>query len=339
MPFSDAGVSILFSRAANSSSTGDLLNDPAPDLRTPLLAVFLTLQIIGLVGSGALVLTTTLSSRAPRNATWQNFFTSWIISTVSYSLILFAGQIHLKNPTFGVCLAQAGLIYGIPALTAASTFGLIAQIWFSVQTLLLHKVKYERICTMCILILPYFVLFGMVVASWITGINNPSRVQLIGSGMYCHIGPSAILYVRANASHKPHLISLSGKASAALVALTLIPTLALEIAICIALRRNWAAFKKMKHSLSITIRVLIFTLFGILAISLSAVFVFSNNHGAAINVVIATLPVIAVIIFASQKDILLVWMFWRPRPPMSDTKDLSSDSDSYMRESDAGSAV
>ncbi|KAF7318369.1 hypothetical protein HMN09_00345700 [Mycena chlorophos] len=324
MPFSDAGVSILFSRAANSSSSsGDLSNDPAPDLRTPLLAVFLTLQIIGLVGSGALVLTTTLSSRAPRNATWQNFFTSWIISTVSYSLILFAGQIHLKNPTFGVCLAQAGLIYGIPALTAASTFGLIAQIWFSVQTLLLHKVKYERICTICILILPYFVLFGMVVASWITGINNPSRVQLIGSGMYCHIGPSAIL----------------GKASAALVALTLIPTLALEIAICIALRRNWAAFKKMKHSLSITIRVLIFTLFGILAISLSAVFVFSNSHGAAINVVIATLPVIAVIIFASQKDILLVWMFWRPRPPMSDTKDLSSDSDSYMRESDAGSAV
>jgi hypothetical protein len=76
-----------------------------------LIDIFLVLQVLGLIGSCALVLTTTLSSRSPRNATWQNFFTSWIISTVSYSLLLFSGQINQPEPTFGVCLAQAGLIY------------------------------------------------------------------------------------------------------------------------------------------------------------------------------------------------------------------------------------
>ncbi|KAJ7056172.1 hypothetical protein C8F01DRAFT_1157008 [Mycena amicta] len=324
MSFTDAGVYRLLSR--DDGASANLLNDPAPGLKQPLIDTFLVLQIIGLVGSVALVLTTTLSHRAPRNATWQNFFTSWIISTVSYSLLLFSGQLNSDHPAFGVCLAQAGLIYGIPALTAATTFGLIAQIWFSVQTLLLHKVKNERIWTVVILILPYCMMFGMVIASWVTGMNNPERVKVIGSGMYCHIGPSSTL----------------GRVSAALVALTLIPTLALEIAICIALRKNWTTFKRMRHSMSITLRVMIFTLFGILAISLSAIFVFSDSHGAAINVVLAALPVIGVIIFASQKDILLVWMFWRPRPEAGvgsgDGKAVSQTS-SYARSSDATAAV
>ncbi|KAF7295661.1 hypothetical protein MIND_01106300 [Mycena indigotica] len=294
MSFSDTGLSILLSRDTHNSSD----TDPPSTSRKALIDTFVTLQLLGLVGSIALVLTTTLSRRAPRNATWQNFFTSWIISTASYSLLLVSGQLYKEHPPFGLCLAQAGLIYGTPSLTAATTFGLIMQIWFSVQNLLLRKVKHERLWTVVILVLPYCMMFGMVIASWVTGIQNPSRVKVIGSGMYCHIGPSSTL----------------GKASAALVALTLLPTIALEITICVALRKNWSTFKRMRHSMSITLRVMIFTLFGILAISLSGVFVFSDSHGAAINVILAALPVIGVIIFASQTDILSVWRITRQRP-------------------------
>jgi len=286
MSFSDAGMPALFLREAGPSDAS----------RKTLIDVFLAFQLLGLIGSVALVLTTTLSNRAPRNSTWQNFFTSWIISTVSYSLLLFTGQIHTPQPTFGVCLAQAGLIYGIPSLTAATTFGLIAQIWFKVQTLLRRKVKNERLWTITILILPYCMLVGMVIASWVAGVRNPSGVLIIGSGMYCHIGYSGTL----------------GKVSAALVALTLIPTVTLEILICISLRKNWATFKRMKNSMSIILRVVIFTLIGILAISLSALFVFSSNHGPGVNIALAAMPVIAVLVFSTQKDILSVWMFWRP---------------------------
>ncbi|KAJ7670364.1 hypothetical protein B0H17DRAFT_1085926 [Mycena rosella] len=288
MSFSEAGLPALLSREAG----------PATPHHKLLINVFLVLQILGLIGSVALVLTTTLSSRSARNSTWQNFFTSWIISTVSYSLLLFAGQVNQREPAFGVCLAQAGLIYGIPSLTAATTFGLIGQIWFNVQALLAHKIKHERLMTAGLLILPYVILFLMVIASWVVGIRNPDLVVIIGSGMYCHIGPSGTL----------------GKVSAALVALTLLPTLALEIMICISLRRNWTTFRRMKNSLSIIVRVMIFTLFGILAIGLSGIFVFSESHGAALNIVFATMPVVAVIVFATQKDIILVWMFWKKRP-------------------------
>ncbi|KAJ6599908.1 hypothetical protein DFH09DRAFT_1271481 [Mycena vulgaris] len=303
MSFSEAGMPALLSREAG----------PPTVHHKVLIDVFLTLQMLGLIGSCALVLTTTLSSRSPRNATWQNFFTSWIISTVSYSLLLFSGQINQQEPTFGVCLAQAGLVYGIPSLTAATTFGLIAQIWFNVQALLAHKIKYERMMTIGLLILPYIILFSMVIASWVVGIHNPDLVEIIGSGMYCHIGPSGTL----------------GKVSAGLVALTLLPTLALEIMICIALRRNWNTFKRMKHSLSITLRVMIFTMFGMLAIALSGIFVFSESHGSALNIVFATMPVVAVVVFSTQTDIISVWMFWKKRPEgktLSSTRSSASDS-------------
>jgi len=266
-----------------------------PTRHKTLIDIFLTLQILGLIGSCALVLTTTLSNRAPRNATWQNFFTSWIISTVSYSLLLFAGQVDQPEPTFGVCLAQAGLVYGIPSLTAATTFGLIAQIWFSVQTLLARKVKNERIWTIALLILPYVFLLALVIASWTIGIRNTDQVKIIGSGMYCHLEGEM------------------GKVSGAMVALTLLPTIALEISICIALRRNWGTFKRMKHSLSIILRVVVFTMFGILAIAVSGVFVFTNNHGASLNIVFGILPITAVVVFSTQKDIISVWMFWKPQ--------------------------
>jgi len=304
-----------FSESVPTLFTRYTYADPAE--HTALLSVFIALQILGLIGSIALVLTTTLASTAPRNATWQNFFTSWIISTVSYSLLALSGQLNKPNPAFGVCLAQAGLIYGIPSLTAATTLGLITQIWFNVRALLMQKVKNERIWTIVILVIPYVVLFSMVIASWVVGMNKPSLVRVIGSGMYCHIGPNSSL----------------GRASAALVALMLLPTLTLEIMICVALRRNWSTFRRMKQSMSIILRVMIFTFFGILAISLSGIFVFTDSHGAALNIVFAAMPVAAVVVFATQKDIIATWMFWKKR---SQPRTKSIDS---SRSSDASSPV
>ncbi|KAJ7093454.1 hypothetical protein B0H15DRAFT_158926 [Mycena belliarum] len=314
MSFSQAGIPAL---SPNVDAP-----DPESGARMALISAFLTLQVLGLVGSCALVLTTTLAARAPRNATWQNFFTSWIVSTVSYSLLLFAGEVGRPDPEFGVCLAQAGLVYGIPSLTAATTFGLIAQIWFNVQALLGFKIAHERAMTLTLLILPYVLLFSMVIASWVIGIREPDLVGVIGSGMYCHIGPTGIL----------------GKVSAGLVAMLLFPTLTLEVMICVALRRNWAALRRMKNSLSIIIRVMIFTVLGILAIGVSGVFVFSGSHGAGLNIVFSAMPVVAVVVFATQLDILSVWMFWK-KPAEKPLLAASSASSSSVSRSSSSSPV
>ncbi|KAJ7096155.1 hypothetical protein C8R44DRAFT_860183 [Mycena epipterygia] len=240
--------------------------------------VFLALQMVGLVGSCALVLTTTLSSRAPRNATWQNFFTSWIISTASYSLLLLSGQANKQHPTFGVCLAQAGLIYGIPSLTAATTFGLIAPIWFNVQALLSRKVKNERVWTIGFLIFPYVVFFAMFTASWVVGTRHPELVVMIESGMYCHIVCAGHLDIDGKGLGGAGCFNANSDVGPRKY-----------VMICMALRGNWTAFKRMEHSMSITLRIILFTMFGILAIALSAIFVFTETRASVgLNIVFAT---------------------------------------------------
>ncbi|CAK5282337.1 unnamed protein product [Mycena citricolor] len=283
------------------STTPPASDDDAgsPQQRRSLIGLFLAFQIIGLIGSIALVLTTTLSRRASRSATWQNFFTSWIVSAISYSLLLFTSQAYNDTPPFGVCLAQAGLIYAMPSFTAATTFGLITQIWFTMQSLLKRRIASERYWVIALIIIPYCFLVAMATASWATGSADPASVGLIGSGMYCHIDAAS---------------GKLGKISGALVALILLPTVAIEISICVALRQHWKTFRRVRHSFSIMIRVMVFTLIGLLAVSIGALFVFSSNHGPAMNIVLAAMPFVSAVIFASQRDIISVWMFWRPSP-------------------------
>ncbi|KAJ7207211.1 hypothetical protein GGX14DRAFT_456576 [Mycena pura] len=88
--------------------------------------------------------------------------------------------------------------------------------------------------------------------------------------------------------------------------------LAMEVVIFRALRRAWATLKaEDRRSVSKIIRVLAFTLVGMLSIMyvifLSLIFLaLPNEHDTAFNIVIATIPVSSVLIFGTQEDILTV---------------------------------
>lgn len=87
---------------------------------TSLIILFFALQLIGLVGS---IFTIVIAHFSPirRHLTWYNFLASWIISSLSYSLLLFAGQIDLSGEKksevpFGLCVFQSSVIYASPPL-------------------------------------------------------------------------------------------------------------------------------------------------------------------------------------------------------------------------------
>ncbi|KAJ4495381.1 hypothetical protein C8R41DRAFT_292030 [Lentinula lateritia] len=131
----------------------------------------------------------------------------------------------------------------------------------------------------------------------------PDSVRVTGSGMYCNSG-----------------LAIPGRISAGVVAVVLVPVVVIEILIIASLRKFWSVFKSPGTSpsintLSMIIRVLLFSIFGILALGLSLFFFFTIHHGAALNIVIAFIPVMAVFTFTSQKDLLEVWMFrkWRKK--------------------------
>jgi hypothetical protein len=74
------------------------------------------------------VLATVFAARLERNAVWTSYLSTWTLSAISYSLLALAGQLTGPQPPYGLCLAQAVLIYGAPPLTAFSGFALIIQV-------------------------------------------------------------------------------------------------------------------------------------------------------------------------------------------------------------------
>ncbi|KAJ3978494.1 hypothetical protein F5890DRAFT_1560243 [Lentinula detonsa] len=81
-----------------------------PELRT-----FNVLQFMGLVGS-VFILITAIFSSVPRQATWYNFFITWIIFCTSNLLLLFAGHAYDGEPDIHLCIAQSALTYAASPL-------------------------------------------------------------------------------------------------------------------------------------------------------------------------------------------------------------------------------
>ncbi|KAF8157152.1 hypothetical protein B0H34DRAFT_798458 [Crassisporium funariophilum] len=261
-----------------------------------LLKAFIALQLFGLVGLVLMALTVLLSNTAPRHITWSSFVFSWIISCISYTLLFVAGQLENPTPPFGLCLTQAALIYSAPPLTAASTLALVTQVYFNVRNLFSDQLRRnEKVWTSALLTIPYLMHGVMAIACLVLGLNNPSTVQRIEVGTYCNFKNR-----------------IPSKTSSITVAALMLPTIILEVLICNILRQNWSILKRRKYSPSTALRIIGFSMFGILAIALSIVFASSKDRDPELNIILSLLPAAAVLIFGTQSDILRVWMFWKP---------------------------
>lgn len=148
-----------------------------------------------------------------------------------------------------------------------------------------------------LIIVPYAIFVPLLIAFLVVALQNPRIVQIAESGMYCIFSDRT-----------------PGRVSALMAGLILLPTVAVEVQTCGALRKKWALFKHQKDSLSMIIRVLLFTCFGILAVILGAFFFFEVESGAPLNIVLSLLPVAFVLVFGTHSGLLRVWMFWKPRP-------------------------
>ncbi|KAH7868343.1 uncharacterized protein C8R40DRAFT_1074938 [Lentinula edodes] len=80
----------------------------------------------GLVGSIITLVAASFSS-VPRQATWYNFFISWIVYCASYLLLFFAGHAYDEDPGISLCIAQSTLTRSAPSFVAACSLALVIQ--------------------------------------------------------------------------------------------------------------------------------------------------------------------------------------------------------------------
>ncbi|KAJ3923812.1 hypothetical protein F5877DRAFT_62937 [Lentinula edodes] len=116
-----------------------------------------------------------------------------------------------------------------------------------------------------------------------------------------------------------------GKITAALVVVLVVPILVVNLLIYLSFRKH-SSFLLERNYMSMFVRVSIFTLFGLVSAIVGLIFFFLNQIDTnsrkvrvGMNIILAIIPVAAVLVFGTHKDLLnLVWPFRReePLPPV-----------------------
>ncbi|KAI0752272.1 hypothetical protein BC629DRAFT_1214931 [Irpex lacteus] len=266
--------------------------------------IFVTFHIIGGLGNLLMLITAIASRRVSRHVTWINFCVTWVIFAISYTLLFYAGrQFSEAEPSFPLCLTQAGLIYGAPVLGACSTLSLVIQIWQSLRRIMRKDASVGQLrgresplLTILLVLFPYVVWFGMVLGALIVGLHDPSNVLRTNSSVYCAIWTG-----------------VPGHVSAGIVAVVLALALVFQGLIAALLSRSWGAYTKLRQvdknalSFSMVVRMGCFLVLNIIAVS--QIVVFLTKKTVIANIWISLTPIAAVAVFGTQKDILRVWTF------------------------------
>ncbi|TFK53752.1 hypothetical protein OE88DRAFT_1656023 [Heliocybe sulcata] len=272
-----------------------------------LVRLFMALQL----GAGlALIISTAtmcISFRVKRHPTWISFCVSWIISCLSYTLLLISGYETTPDPPFSLCLCQSVLIYGVPVLTSFATLALVVHLHFSMSALLHEDQESRTIHVSWLLLCPY-VLFAIVIVEALElGLAQP---ELIIRGIF---------YCRSDAGTQ-------GKVSSLLVALAAVVGMPCEIYTAVMVYRQWPKFRyaenPQKSSLAFLLRVACFTVAAVVAFCVSMLFtskstISSHPESVAGNILLALVPVAAFLTAGIGMDIVRSWMFWRWSSPVT----------------------
>ncbi|KAE9398778.1 hypothetical protein BT96DRAFT_994593 [Gymnopus androsaceus JB14] len=312
----------------NTSSTVDLA----------AIKVFIVLQMFGGIGMLVLLSSAFLSrtktvqrlkvkvntsnfSISPilRSRTWYSFCISWTIYCVSYCLLFFAREQFNQDekPSHGICLVQAALIYSSPPLTGATSFSLFLDVWWMFRASTMGKRSGGSALMTTLFVAPYAFWVILTIGFLIAGGVNPQMVQRdLAVDPYCVL------------SHPvPPILACSLTLVFGLAVLVMLVILAVgmyrmrmqvnqnsesvhpsrsKFGICTE-DNDRSKSGNRAQMLALIIRLITSGLLGVIAITISTVFVFNRAAGSRADLAFASLPPAVVLVFGTQKDFLLLW--------------------------------
>jgi len=184
-------------------------------------------------------------------------------------------------------------------LCAYSTFALVVQLWLDVRSSAKKNTGDYSWTTIWLLLFPYLMCVCVLAEATYFGLANPEDVEKNRTCVYCVIKTG-----------------VPGTISSILVAIAILVTLAIEIITARTLWLHWRVLRLVdsnaEMSWSLLVRVAIFTGFQIVALGSCIAFVLKSTDSIP-NGILATLPVVAFVVFGTQKDILDTAAFWRRR--------------------------
>jgi len=273
------------------------------------LIAFLVLNMWpSLFGLPILVAVILFSKNIQRHPTLINLLIVFIIVGISSSLLVYAGKTSGPEPPKMLCLFQASMLYGVPALTSISAFTLVFQMFIVIRGSFYGQEVVDEDHALRVLIMlsaPYIGMFIFALATAFVGAAHPAAVSRDRRFFYCSV------------KSRPLTDSMT-----LLAAIFLFATFILEVWSMVILYKMLVVLRWQRQrqssaqsslELNMPIRIMAFGLYIILAMSLSLLSVKAAASPVP-DLAIATAASVVILIFGTQPDILRVLCLWRAEP-------------------------
>ncbi|KAJ7879905.1 hypothetical protein B0H14DRAFT_2707820 [Mycena olivaceomarginata] len=248
-----------------------------PELTSSLKILYYSLEIAAIVFIGLGILPALCTGRVSRTITWYSFMFSWMWYSIAN--VILAGRQSSTEPSFSLCLFQAGLIYASPVFISATGLAFIIELYLRLgSTIPAHSTPILLNCTVFLEVIIY-------------GLHNKSTVRLNSLRLYCHI-ETDVQYV-----------CVPKYASTALTATMLYCKYK-------HIRNNEAS---SPFSLTLFIRTVFFTFIVTIGLTIGAIGLRSPSHvlQAGQMTAQASVPVTCALVFLTQMDIVRSWSLRR----------------------------
>ncbi|KAJ7585065.1 hypothetical protein C8J56DRAFT_141799 [Mycena floridula] len=267
------------------------------------VSIFLGLHAAGLVLLTAVFLTALLSSSIYRMSTWFMFIFSYMFYCTSY--LLLGGHNCDSIPPATLCNIQGGLVYAAPVLASFSTLSYVLEIFAGLMKHIRHT-KVPPTYIVWLRTVPYVVSAVVLFEALLVALVH--EVTPNSDHMYCHI-----------TSKIPSTVT------AIVIVFPLLGVVILQGLIAVMLSKHWTSFRKLSKrapdllSFSALLRIggfsilmpAIVTILIVASSVESARHPNSSSHSPGWDFVVPTLPLIAALVFGTQKDMLKVWTLQR----------------------------
>jgi len=257
------------------------------------VVVYFALHIFGgLIGMPLLLLTVTFSRNITRHPLWIGFCGSWILYSLSYTLLLYIGRISSLHAPHVLCLLQAGMVYGAPAMVSVSLFVYVVQIYTFLSEALgtqRSSIRWTKFHLPVMLGLPYLIYLVIAITIIICAYRQPER--LLRLRFYCGVD-GLISYI-----------------SPVIVAIFTIGSLVAELLTSVLIYRafrNTYTRNRLSPDMSIFIRTGVLVLGSFIALGASAAFL-ASYVSIVPHMVLAILPVSVFLVYGTHSDIMRVW--------------------------------
>jgi len=277
------------------------MSDMQLDVELPLrqLSLFNSLFTVGLILLAAVIGPAIFSRNVRRSPLWFAFMGSWVFYCVACMLLV--GHQLGPDPPFGICLFQAALIHSIPTLATIAGVCFIVDVYCTLRVSLLRSYWIPMRRTPTLLAIPAVAFLVLFFLSLGTGLQDHTTVNRV-QNMFCRINTGLPTLVGAILSGWAALIAIGVEIAAAMMLYRSRPTLS----------EKPLSDSEPSIALSMLIRILLFSLFTVLGLILSAIMLFHfDDTDITGNIMLPILPILMAVLFGAQKDIILGWRFWK----------------------------